>query len=416
MPKGLGIFSPASAKEAKGASVWDADGRELIDFAGGIGVMNAGHCPEKVVKAIQDQAATLIHTCFNVAIYEPYLSLAEKLVSILPHGPETKVMLTNTGAEAVENAIKIARQATCRSAIIAFEGAFHGRSMMAMTLTSKVGYKLHCGPYAPEVYRIPFPYFQEHIETISESAFGKKHLDYLESYFNQGVAASQVAAIILEPVQGEGGFHVVSPTYLKGLREICDKYGIMLILDEVQSGFGRTGKWAAYEHYNVIPDLSTWAKSMGGGMPIGCVMGKAHVMDAAAPSTIGGTYPGNPVCAAAALATIAYMEEIDINKLGLQVGTKVKSFFERLKVKFPHTISAIHGLGAMLAIELVDADKKPATDLTKKILHFANENGLILISAGVNGNYIRILSPLVITDEQLYRGFDIIERSFDSLI
>jgi 4-aminobutyrate aminotransferase/(S)-3-amino-2-methylpropionate transaminase len=190
----------------------------------------------------------------------------------------------------------------------------------------------------------------------------------------------------------------------------------MLILDEVQSGFGRTGKWAAYEHYNVIPDLSTWAKSMGGGMPIGCVMGKAHVMDAAAPSTIGGTYPGNPVCAAAALATIAYMEEIDINNLGLQVGTKVKSFFERLKVKFPQTISAIHGLGAMLAIELVDADKKPATDLTKKILHFANENGLILISAGVNGNYIRILSPLVITDEQLYRGFDIIERAFDSLV
>lgn len=416
VPKGLGIFSPASAKEAKGASVWDADGRELIDFAGGIGVMNAGHCPEKVVKAIQDQAATLIHTCFNVAIYEPYLSLAEKLVSILPHGPETKVMLTNTGAEAVENAIKIARQATGRSAIIAFEGAFHGRSMMAMTLTSKVGYKLHCGPYAPEVYRIPFPYFQEHIETISESAFGKKHLDYLESYFNQGVAASQVAAIILEPVQGEGGFHVVSPTYLKGLREICDKYGIMLILDEVQSGFGRTGKWAAYEHYNVIPDLSTWAKSMGGGMPIGCVMGKALVMDAAAPSTIGGTYPGNPVCAAAALATIAYMEEIDISKLGLLVGTKVKSFFESLKVKFPQTISAIHGLGAMLAIELVDADKKPATDLTKKILHFANENGLILISAGVNGNYIRILSPLVITDEQLYMGFDIIERAFDSLV
>jgi len=325
-------------------------------------------------------------------------------------------MLTNTGAEAVENAIKIARQATGRSAIIAFEGAFHGRSMMAMTLTSKVGYKLHCGPYAPEVYRIPFPYYQEQIETISESAFGKKHLDYLESYFNQGVAASQVAAIILEPVQGEGGFHVVSPTYLKGLREICDKYGIMLILDEVQSGFGRTGKWAAYEHYNVIPDLSTWAKSMGGGMPIGCVMGKAHVMDAAAPSTIGGTYPGNPVCAAAALATIAYMEEIDINNLGLQVGTKVKSFFERLKEKFPQTISAIHGLGAMLAIELIDADRKPAADLTKKILHFANENGLILISAGVNGNYIRILSPLVITDEQLYRGFGIIERAFDSLV
>ncbi len=416
VPKGLGIFSPASATMAKGATVWDADGRELIDFAGGIGVMNAGHCPDKVVSAIQEQAANLMHTCFNVAIYEPYLSLAEKLVSILPHGPETKVMLTNTGAEAIENAIKIARQATGRSAVIAFEGAFHGRSMMAMTLTSKVGYKLNCGPFAPEVYRIPFPYFQEDMETMSELEFGNAHLTFLENYFNQGVAASQVAAIILEPVQGEGGFHVVSATYLKGLRKICDKYGIVLILDEVQSGFGRTGKWAAYEHYEVIPDLSAWAKSMGGGMPIGCVMGKAHIMDAAAPSTIGGTYPGNPVCAAAALATIAYMEEIDINALGTAVGKKMKSFFEELKGKYPHTIRAVHGIGAMLAIELIDADKNPATLLTKKILNFANENGLILISAGVNGNYIRILSPLVISDEQLYRGFGIIERAFDTLL
>jgi 4-aminobutyrate aminotransferase/(S)-3-amino-2-methylpropionate transaminase len=416
VPKGLGIFSPASAKEAKGASVWDADGRELIDFAGGIGVMNVGHCPEKVVKAIQDQAARLIHTCFNVAIYEPYLALAEKLVSILPHGEATKVMLTNTGAEAVENAVKIARQATGRPAVICFEGAFHGRSMIAMTLTSKVGYKQHCGPYAPEVYRIPFPYYQAYQENISEEAFGKNHLADLEKYFNQGVSASQVAAIILEPVQGEGGFHVVSPTYLKGLRKICDKYGIMLILDEVQSGFGRTGKWAAYDHYDVIPDISTWAKSMGGGMPIGCVIGKADIMDAAGPSTIGGTYPGNPVCAAAALATIEYMEEINMNELGVQVGIKVNDFFERLKSKFPDTIKAIHGLGAMLAIELVDQNGNPAADLTKKVLHFANENGLILISAGVNGNYIRILSPLVITDEQLYRGFDIIERAFDSLV
>lgn len=416
VPKGLGIFSPASTKSAHGSIVKDADGRELIDFAGGIGVMNVGHCPEKVVKAIQEQAARLMHTCFNVAIYEPYLALAEKLVSILPHGEATKVMLTNTGAEAVENAIKIARQATGRPAVICYEGAFHGRSMMAMTLTSKVGYKHHCGPYAPEVYRIPFPYYQAYQENISEEAFGKNHLADLEKYFNQGVSASQVAAIILEPVQGEGGFHVVSPTYLKGLRKICDKYGIILILDEVQSGFGRTGKWAAYDHYDVIPDISTWAKSMGGGMPIGCVMGKAAIMDAAGPSTIGGTYPGNPVCAAAALATIEYMEEMNMNELGVQVGIKVNDFFERLKNKFPDTIKAIHGLGAMLAIELVDQNGNPASDLTKKVLHFANENGLILISAGVNGNYIRILSPLVISDAHLYKGFEIIENAFNELI
>lgn len=410
VPKGLGIFSPATAVSAKGALVWDADGREMIDFAGGIGVLNAGHCPEPVVAAIQQQAAKLLHTCFNVAIYAPYLDLAEKLVELLPHGGPTKVMLTNSGAESVENAIKIARQATGRPAVICYEGAFHGRTLMAMTLTSKVGYKSGCGPYAPEVYRLPFPHYRLQ-EGLSEVEFGKQQLELLRRTFHTSVAANQVAAIIVEVVQGEGGFQVISPTYLKGLRQICDEEGILLILDEVQSGFGRTGSWAAYTHFGVVPDLSTWAKSMGSGMPIGCVMGKAHVMDAAAPGTIGGTYPGNPVCAAAALATLRYMEEIDINTLGQQVGAVVRQRFQAMQARFPQVIAAVHGLGAMCSIELLQADGQPAAALTRDILQYAHQHGLILINAGVNGNYIRVLSPLVISIEQLQRGLDIIEQA-----
>jgi len=414
LPKGIGIFSPASAVSAKGALVYDAEGRELIDFAGGIGVLNAGHCPEPVVAAIQEQAARLIHVGFNIAVYDAYLNLAEKLADLFPHGGPTKVMLVNTGAEAVENAVKIARQATGRPAILCYDSAFHGRSLMAMTLTSKVGYKANCGPFAPEVYRLPFPYHREG-QDLSEEAFSQQHIDLLHHFFQTHVAASQVAAIIVEPVQGEGGFHVIAPSYLRALRQVCDEQGILLILDEVQSGFGRTGKWAAYEHYGVVPDLSTWAKSMGGGMPIGCVIGKADVMDAAGPATIGGTYPGNPVCAAAALATIRYMEDIDINALGQKVGYIVRRRFEAMKQRFPGTVVAVHGLGAMLSIELRRPDGQPAAELTKQILHYANQQGLILINAGVLGNYIRVLSPLVISEAHLERGLDIIENALEKL-
>jgi 4-aminobutyrate aminotransferase / (S)-3-amino-2-methylpropionate transaminase / 5-aminovalerate transaminase len=410
VPNALGVFSPATAASAQGAIITDADGKLMIDFAGGIGVLNAGHCPAPVVKAIADQAAKLIHSCFNVAMYEVYLELAEKLALLLPHGPHTKVMLTNSGAEAIENAVKIARQATRRQGIICYEGAFHGRTYMAMSLTSKVGYKAGCGPYAPEVYRLPYPYYRTGTTEKSEQVFAEEHVQQLHHFFNTYVAANQVAAIVIELVQGEGGFTVVSKPYLQALRKICNEQGIMLIIDEVQTGFGRTGNWGAYQHFDVVPDISTWAKSMGSGMPIGCVMGKAEIMDAAAPSTIGGTYPGNPVCAAAALATLNYMEEININALGVQVGQIVRKRFEQMQAKFPQRIADVRGLGAMLAIELVqDGTELPDAALTKKIIQFANENGLILISAGVNGNIIRVLSPLVITEEQLNKGLDIIE-------
>lgn len=417
VPNAIGIFNPSTAETAHGAIITDADGNEMIDFAGGIGVVNAGHCPPKVVKAIQEQAEKMIHCSFNVATYDLYLQLAEKLASIFPHGDHTKVMLTNSGAESVENAIKIARQATNRPAILCFENGFHGRTLMAMTLTSKVGYKLGCGPFAPEVYRIPYPDYFKQGAGLSENDFADVHLQNLENYFNTFVAANQVAAIIVEPVQGEGGFMVLPKKYLEGLRTICDKYGILLILDEVQSGFGRTGKWAAYQHFDVIPDLSTWAKSMGSGMPIGCVIGKAEIMDACKPSTIGGTYPGNPVCCAAALATIEYMEEIDINALGEKIGNIVRNRFNQMKQKFPQ-IGEVRGLGAMMAFELIKNNDplQPDGDLCKKLISYCAANGLIVISAGVNGNCIRVLSPLIISEILLNKGLDIIEQGLESLI
>jgi 4-aminobutyrate aminotransferase / (S)-3-amino-2-methylpropionate transaminase / 5-aminovalerate transaminase len=416
VPNAIGIFNPSTAASAHGSIIIDADGKEMIDFAGGIGVVNAGHCPQPVVDAIAKQAATLIHCSFNVASYDLYMQLAEKLATLLPHGDHTKVMLTNSGAESVENAIKIARQATGRQAVICYDGAFHGRTMMAMTLTSKVGYKLDCGPFAPEIYRIPFPDYYRFGNGLNLDEFSDIHLRELEDFFHTHVAAEQVAAIIIEPVQGEGGFNVVPQKYLQCLRDVCDKYGILLILDEVQSGFGRTGKWAAYEHYNVTPDISTWAKSMGSGMPIGAVIGKAHIMDACKPSTIGGTYAGNPVCCAAALATLNYMEEIDINALGEKVGMTVRDRFNKMKNRFS-VIGDVRGLGAMMAFELVKNKDpfRPDPELCKKLISYCAANGLIVINAGVNSNVIRILSPLVIEEALLNKGLDIIESGLSKL-
>jgi len=417
VPRGVGIFNPSTAVSASGSVIVDAGGRELIDFAGGIGVLNAGHCPLPVVAAIQRQAGELIHACFHVATYEPYLALAEKLVELFPHGGTTKVMMTNTGAESVENAVKIARQATGRSAVICYTGAFHGRSLMAMTLTSKVGYKLNCGPFAPEVYRLPFPSRSRIPAGMTEEAYSRQELDRFRAALKEQVAADQVAAVIIEPVQGEGGFHVVPKKYLQGLRRICDEYGILLIIDEVQSGFGRTGAWAAYEHFGVTPDLSTWAKSMGSGMPIGCVIGKAEVMDAAQPGTIGGTYLGNPVCCAAALATIEYMEQVDINRLGREVGQVVHSRFKAMQKRIP-AIGDVRGLGAMVAMELVEDGNlgRPAADLCRQLVNACAGRGLVLLSAGVNGNVIRVLSPLTIERPLLQRGLDIIEEELSKLI
>ena len=413
---GVGIYLPTTAARASGAIITDEDGNRLLDFGGGIGVLNAGHCPEPVVKAIQMQAEKLIHSCFHVSTYESYVRLCEKLTDLFPHGDDTKAMLTTTGAEAVENAIKIARQATGRSAVICFSDAFHGRSMMAMTLTSKINYKLNCGPFAPEVYRLPYPDYYHYGSKFTEDEFVSRELERLEHSAHSLVDPGSVAAIIIELVQGEGGFNIAPKKYVEGLRKFCDRHGIVLIFDEVQSGFCRTGRWAAYQHYDVTPDLSTWAKSMGSGMPIGAVIGKQKIMDATVPGTIGGTYLGNPVCCAAALATIDFMEKEDLNKKAMRLSKIVQEKFENLQNRFS-CIGDVRGLGAMQAIEFVrnNDPSQPDAKTVSALIDACLKRGLLLLSAGTNKNVIRILTPLVITDEELHEGLQIMEEELEKL-
>ncbi len=408
---GVGVFNTATVKSAKGAIIIDADGRELIDFAGGIGVVNAGHCPEPVVAAIREQAGKYLHTSFNVVTYEPYIELCEELINILPHGKKTKAMLVSTGAEAVENAIKIARQATKRPAVICYTGAYHGRTMMAMTLTSKVSYKYDCGPFAPEVYRLPFPNVYRYKGDRDEATYVKDELKRLHESALNLVDIKSVAAIILEPIQGEGGFNPIPQKYLEGLRAFCDEHGIMLIMDEVQSGFCRTGYWASWQHYGVQPDISTYAKSMGSGLPIAAVVGRAEVMDAAASGSIGGTYIGSPVCCAASLATIKYMKDIDLNQKANEVGATIMNRLKNLMQEIPE-IGDVRGIGAMIGIEFVkNGDpRQPDAETCAKIVKGCSENGLIILSAGTHKNIIRILSPLVITKEELDKGMTIMEK------
>lgn len=414
---GVGVFNTATVQEAKGAIIIDADGRELIDFAGGIGVANSGHCPEPVVAAIREQAGKYLHTSFNVVTYEPYIELCEKLAEILPHGEKTKAMLVTTGAEAVENAIKIARQATGRQAVLCYTDAFHGRTLMAMTLTSKIDYKKGCGPYAPEVYRLPFPNFYRYNWEATYDEFVEWELKRLRESAHTVVDPKNVAAIIIEPIQGEGGFIPAPQEYLEGLRAYCDEHGIILIFDEVQSGFGRTGHWASWQHYNVQPDISIYAKSLGSGMPIAAVVGRADIMDAAAPGTIGGTYIGNPVSCAAALATIKFMKDHNLNARANEIGEIIVGRFSAIQKDHPE-IGDVRNVGAMTGIEFVlhGDSRQPATELTNAIMAGCAEQGLILLNAGTFKNIIRILSPLVITDDQLHRGLDIIESEFKKAI
>jgi 4-aminobutyrate aminotransferase/(S)-3-amino-2-methylpropionate transaminase len=409
VPEGMGMFTPLTIVSGSGALIKDVDGKTYIDFAGGIGVLNAGHCPKPVVDAVTRQAKQLLHAGFPVAMYEPYVELCETLAKLFPHGKKTKVMLTNSGVEAVENAVKIARQATGRAGIICFTGAFHGRTLMGMTLTSKTSNKVGCGPFAPEVYRLPFPDYYKLGDTLSMKEFVKRELRSFDDALHTMVDPSQVAAVILELVQGEGGFVIAPKEYVQGLVRICRKHGILVIVDEVQTGFGRTGAWAAYSHYDIIPDISTWAKSMGSGMPIGAVMGRAEIMDKTMKGTLGGTYLGNPVACAAALATIKYMKKIKINDKGKRVGRIVMSFFKGIQ-KECKAIGEVRGLGAMTAFELVkNGDPhQPDGDLAKKLIQACADNGLLIISAGVSSNVIRVLSPLIITDSQLNRGLKIL--------
>ncbi|MEN2282100.1 aminotransferase class III-fold pyridoxal phosphate-dependent enzyme [Algoriphagus sp. SE2] len=414
---GVGVFNTATVREAKGAIIIDEDGNELIDFAGGIGVVNAGHCPEPVVQAIKNQADKYLHTSFNVVTYEPYIKLCEELCEILPHGDKTKAMLISTGAEAVENAIKIARQATKRQGVVCFTDAYHGRTMMAMTLTSKIDYKIDCGPFSPEVYRIPFPNFYRYGKGESLDNFVESSLKNLHASAKNLFDPKSIAAVIIEPVQGEGGFNAVPHKYFEGLRKFCDDHGILLIADEIQSGFARTGNWASWQQFKVQPDLSTYAKSLGSGLPIAAVVGKAEIMDSAAGGTIGGTYIGSPLACVAALATIQYMKDINLNSRANEVGDIIMQRFEKIKKKFKE-VGDVRGFGAMNAIEFVkngDPDQ-PDSELCNAIVKGCAKNGLIIISAGTYKNVIRILSPLVIENDLLIKGLDIIENQIQKEI
>ncbi len=411
VPRGVPRATTAVLTHGAGARLLDAEGRSLIDFAGGIGVANAGHCPPKVVDAIVAQARKLIHAGIHVATYEPYVALCERLVGLLPHGGATKAMLLNSGAEAVENAIKIARQATGRGGVVCFTGAFHGRTLLGMSLTSKTAYKIGCGPFAPEIYRLPFPDRLRDGHGQTEEAFVARALSDFEEAFSTYAAPGQVAAILIEPVLGEGGFIPAPQAYLEGLRRFADRHGIMLVFDEVQTGFARTGYWGAYQHYGVTPDLSTWAKSMGGGLPIAAVVGRAEVMDAARPGTIGGTYGGNPVACAAALANIEVIEELGLLARARKIGDRVRAQFEAVQ-KRCSAVADVRGLGAMMAMELcVDGNpRRPDTALTTEVLEACLSRGLLALSSGVHANVIRVLCPLVIADDDLEQGLTIIEE------
>lgn len=390
------------ADRAENAELWDVDGKRFIDFAGGIGVLNIGHRHPKVVEAVKAQLDKVMHTCQTVMPYEGYVKVAEKLSHITPVRGHAKVMLANSGAEALENAVKVARAATGRSGVICFTGGYHGRTFMTMAMNGKVApYRTDFGPMPGQVYRAPYP-----VESIGVSE--EDALRGLKMTFKTDANPKDTAAIVIEPVLGEGGFHAASPSFMKALREICDEHGILLIVDEVQSGFGRTGKMFAIEHTGVEPDIMTMAKSMGDGMPISAVVGTDRVMDASGGNSLGGTYTGSPVSCAAVLAVLEVFEEENILEKSQALGDKLGERFQTLERSFDCVRNSRH-LGAMAAFDLVRADGEPDTELAGKLCKTARERGLILLSCGLYGNTIRFLMPVTISDDVLGEGMDLIE-------
>lgn len=410
--RGISCTVPIFVEEARGAVIKDVDGNKYIDFYGGIATLNAGHCPEPVVAAIKAQAEKLLHSCFMITMYENYVRLAEKLADLCPVKGEARVMFANSGAEAVENAVKIARFYTRKPGIISFECAFHGRTLLTMSLTSKVKpYKFGFGPMAPEVYKVPSAYCYRCHFNSSYPGCGLHCLEQFHRFFVAEVAPENVAAMIIEPVQGEGGFVVPPPDFLTGLQEICTEKGIVFIVDEVQTGFGRTGRMFAVEHWGVKPDLMTVAKSIASGMPLSGVIGRAEIMDAPDPGHIGGTYGGNPVSCAAALATLDYIQEQQLPDRAVRIGDVAMSRLRAMQEKYP-LIGDVRGLGAMVAMELVKdrKTKEPAKEETGRIIQECYRRGLLVIGAGIFGNVVRLLMPLTITDGQLDEGLAILEE------
>jgi 4-aminobutyrate aminotransferase/(S)-3-amino-2-methylpropionate transaminase len=407
----LSIYIPVVIDHGDGATLTDVDGNTFLDFTGGVGCLNVGHANARVTEAVQDQAARFLHTDFTIVPYELYVTLAERLVATAPISGPVKAAFFNAGTEAVENAVKFARAYTKRPAVIAFEGGFHGRTLLSLSLTSKTHpYKAGLGPFAPDVYRVPFA--QDYRGPSAGEA-----LAALERALVTQVAAENVAAIVIEPVQGEGGFVVAPPEFLAGVRKLCTDNGIVLVVDEVQTGFGRTGKLWGIEHYDVEPDLMCLAKSIAGGLPLSGVLGRAEIMDAPGDSAIGGTYVGNPVAQAAALAVLDVFEEDGLVERASQLGDAMRERMLAWQQRWPE-IGDVRGLGAMLAIELVDdpATKTPAPELATKVVEAAAERGLLLLKSGIYSNCIRVLVPLVITDGQLDEALGVWEDALDSAL
>ncbi|MGH8243265.1 MAG: 4-aminobutyrate--2-oxoglutarate transaminase [Steroidobacteraceae bacterium] len=409
--RGVSMVHPVFVERAENALLWDAEGRRYVDFAGGIAVQNTGHRHRRVMEAVRAQLDKFTHTCFQITPYEPYVALCEKLNVLAPGKGPNKTVLMSTGAEAVENAIKIARAATGRSAVIAFSGGFHGRTYMALALTGKVDpYKAGFGPFPAEVYHAPFPNALHGISV--DDAFAA-----LAMIFKCDIAPERVAAIVVEPVQGEGGFYVAPKDFMTRLRELCDRHGILLVADEIQSGAGRTGRMFAMEHYGVPADLYTLAKSIAAGFPLSAVVGRADVMDACGPGGLGGTYAGNPVACAAALAVLAVFDEERIFERADRLGERVGAALDALAARHLEIVE-VRRLGAMIAFELGDDGdaQRPAAELTKKLTARARELGLILLSCGIYGNVVRILVPITAEDAVVDEGLGILAKAASELL
>ncbi len=413
VPRGIAHGTPIFAARAEGAVLEDVDGNRFIDFAGGIGCNNAGHRAPRVVAAIREQVDAFLHTCFSVAPYEKYIAVAEKLNAITPGTFAKKTILVNSGAEAVENAIKIARFYTRRPAIICFEDAFHGRTMLTMSLTSKTHpYKAGFEPFAADIYRIPYAYCYRCSYSLKYPACDVFCARHLEDTFKRVVAAEAVAAVIAEPVLGEGGFVAPPPEFFGFVQDICRKHEILFIADEVQTGFGRTGAMFASERYGIIPDMLVSAKSIAGGLPLAAVTGRAEIMDAPGAGGLGGTFGGNPVACAAALAAIETIERENLSARAIKLGEKFEARARDWRSRFP-LVGDARGLGAMRAIELVrpGEGREPAKRETEQIIRHCYQHGLIVLSAGTYGNVVRLLVPLVVTDEQFDEGLEILEAA-----
>ena len=403
--------------KASGSTIIDIEGKQWIDFAGAIGTLNVGHTHPKVTEAVKQQVEKFLHPGFNVMMYEGYINLAEKLCEITPGNFNKQAILLNSGAEAVENAVKIARRYTKRQAVVSFIRGFHGRTNMTMSMTSKVKpYKFGFGPFAPEVYQAPYPYTYHKPENVSEEAYIEQVIEEFKDFFISTVSPENVACVVMEPIQGEGGFIIPPKKFVQAVHAFCQKHGIVFVADEIQTGFGRTGTLFAIEQFDVVPDLITISKSLAAGLPLSGVVGKAEIMSAAEPGELGGTYAGNPVACAAALAVIDVIQEENLLQKSEVVGQKIEAKLHELAIKYGF-LGEIRRLGSMVAVEIVkDRDSKtPDKDKTGKVTKYANENGLLLLSAGIKGNVIGFLGPPVITDEELNNGLAILEKAFDSV-